>query len=263
MKVAILYICTGKYNQFFYGFYNSCERYFLKGIASIEYFVFTDNTSLSEKKNVHIIKKECAGFPADSLFRFDMFLEIKEMLIKTDYIYFFNSNTEFKAPIGTEILPLKGNGLVGAEWPGKRKPFKHPAFYPYERNKRSLAYIPPRGEKPYIYYMGGINGGSTHEYLRMIETLSKNIRWDYQNGIIAFAHDESHINKYFRSHKCKILSPEYCFPEEWITDSFSPKIIFRDKVKIDPYFNKGRDNSFKGKIQKMGQIIWRALKWYI
>jgi len=33
MKVAILYICTGIYSQFWNGFYESCNKYFLKDIA--------------------------------------------------------------------------------------------------------------------------------------------------------------------------------------------------------------------------------------
>lgn len=109
-----------------------------------------------------------------------MFLQVRQELEKTDYIYFFNSNAEFKAPVGKELLPLNGEKLVGAEWPGKRKPFKHPAFYPYERNKHSSAYIPPREDKPYIYYMGGINGGEAADYLEMAETLSENIYADYE-----------------------------------------------------------------------------------
>ena len=116
MKVAILYICTGKYNQFFKGFFESCEKYLLKDIAQLEYYVFTDDMSLSDEANVHLIKKECAGFPADSLFRFDMFLQVRQELEKTDYIYFFNSNAEFKAPVGKELLPLNGEKLVGAEF---------------------------------------------------------------------------------------------------------------------------------------------------
>lgn len=263
MKVAILYICTGKYNQFFNGFYESCEKYLLKSIARLEYYVFTDDMNLSPANNVHLIKKEWAGFPADSLFRFDMFLQVKGELEKADYIYFFNSNAELKAPIGTEILPLNGEKLVGAEWPGKRKPFKHPAFYPYERNKYSLAYISPWEPKAYLYFMGGINGGVAADYLEMTETLSKNIRKDYEKGIVALVHDESHINKYFRSHDCKILTAEYCFPEEWITGDFSPKIIFRDKVKVDPYFNKERDHSLKGKLKKAVEVVCRAIQWYI
>ncbi len=263
MKVAVLYICTGRYNQFFEGFYESCEKYFLKGIADIEYIVFTDDMTLSDSKKVHLYKKECKGFPLDSLFRFDMFLQVKEELKKADYIYFFNSNAELKAPVGMEILPLNGEKLVGAEWPAKRKPFNHSMFYPYERNKRSTAYIAPHEDKPYIYYMGGINGGESAAYIRMIETLSANIRKDYENGIIAIVHDESHINKYFRRYNCKVLSAEYCYPEEWITDGFSPKIIFRNKVKIDPYFNKGCDHSLKGKLKHAVMLAYRAAQWYI
>ena len=64
MKVAILYICTGKYNQFFKGFFESCEKYLLKDIAQLEYYVFTDDMSLSDEANVHLIKKECRlSFP--------------------------------------------------------------------------------------------------------------------------------------------------------------------------------------------------------
>ena len=262
MTIAILYICTGRYNQFFSEFYKSCEKYFLSGIEK-QYFVFTDKLNLSDAENVHLIKKECAGFPADSLFRFEMFLNIKSELSKFNYIYFFNSNALFLQPVGTEILPNSSEKLVAAEWPGKRKPFKWSAFYPYERNKKSTAYIPPFEQKKYTYYMGGINGGISSDYIQLIEKLANNIRTDYNNGIIAIVHDESHLNKYLRSHTCKTLSSEYCMPEEWIQNGFFPKIIFRDKVKIDPYFNKGRDHSIKGKIKKGWQILWRAIKWYI
>ncbi len=44
---------------------------------------------------------------------------------------------------------------------------------------------------------------------------------------------------------------------------FSPKIIFRDKVKLDPYFNKGRDYSLKGKLKKTVSVIYRAIRWYL
>lgn len=66
MKVAILYICTGRYNQFFKGFYESCERNFLPN-SNKEYFVWTDDDGLAEGRgNVYIYHKECAGFPVQS-----------------------------------------------------------------------------------------------------------------------------------------------------------------------------------------------------
>lgn len=261
-RVAILYICTGKYNQFFYGFYESAEEFFLRGVAEVEYFVWTDDENLSQKENVHIIKKVCEGFPADSLFRFEMFLQVKEQLYSFDFVFFFNSNALFKAPVGDEFIAFASDcDLLGARWRGLPKPFNLPCFYPYERNKKSAAYIAPHNS-PYLYYMGGLNGGKTESYLKMAETLARNIRNDYEKGIIACVHDESHINRYFREHKPFVVPFEYAWPEEWIAD-FSPKIVFRDKVKLDQYFNKGRKNSLGAKVSKCFRLLWRALIWYM
>ncbi|EOS01238.1 hypothetical protein C799_01616 [Bacteroides thetaiotaomicron dnLKV9] len=262
MKVAILYICTGRYNQFFKGFYESCERNFLPN-SNKEYFVWTDDDDLAEGRgNVYIYHKECAGFPADSLFRFEMFLQAEKELKEFDYIYFLNSNAAIIKPVGNEILPDE-SGLAMGRWPGKRMT-QHPMFYPYERNKNSLAYIAPGG-KNYIYFMGGFNGGTSDAYLTMIRVLSNNIREDYTKGIIACVHDESHINKYLRSHPCKVLGPLYTTPEEYTYKhlDYEPYIIFRDKVKVDPYFNKGRNRSQWGQFCKGVRILKRALKWYL
>ena len=70
MKVAILYICTGRYAQFFDGFYKSAEQYLLQGVEK-RYFVFTDQEQLTEAANVELLIRPCRGFPEDSLFRFD------------------------------------------------------------------------------------------------------------------------------------------------------------------------------------------------
>lgn len=258
-RIGILYICTGRYNKFFKDFYSSCERFFLPEYDK-HYYVWTDDNSISSYSNrVHVFYKECAGFPYDSLFRFEMFMAAEELLAQEDYLYFFNSNAEFKQYVGEELLPNE-SGLIAAYWPGKRQR-QWSALYPYERNKSSLAYIPPF-HGPYRYYMAGINGGSTEEYMQMVRTLAKNIRTDYNNGIIAMVHDESHINAYLRNHPCKIIGSEYCWPEEWKTNSI-PKIVFRDKVRIDNYFNKGRDHSFVGKIKRAYRLFKRVISWYI
>jgi len=258
MKVAVLYICTGKYSRFYTGFYESAEKYLLKGLSDIEYFVFTDNAELAKTGNVHFIETPCAGFPYDSLFRFEMFLRIKEDLKKFDLVYFFNANTAFCQPVGKEIFPDE-TGLIAAKWPRRNRQF--PAFYPYERNRKSQAYIAPF-QPPYAYYMGGINGGTASAYLNMVETCAANIRSDYMRGIIARVHDESHINKYLRTHACKVLPPAYCWPEEWAAQ-FSPIIIFRDKVKLDPSFGKGRDRSLWGRMKKGVGMLYRAIRWYV
>lgn len=258
MKVAILYICTGKYNQFFLDFYHSCELYFLKGIASVEYFVFTDDLKLSSDKRVHLFEKKCQGFPLDSLFRFEMFLSIKERLKDFDYTFFFNANMLFVAPIGEDFLPQKEK-LMAVIHPGF---YNKPAIlYPYERNRKSTAYI-PKSTKEHHYYMGSLNGGTTCDYFDLVETCAENTRIDYEAGLIASVHDESHLNKYLSEHICLGLSPAYAYPEDWYLP-FEPKIILRDKVKIDPYFNKGRDHSLWGKAKKGVRIAINALRWYL
>ena len=106
-KIAILYICTGKYKVFWKDFYESSEKLFLNG-AHKHYFVFTDAHDLDHvNKNVTIINKECRGFPLDSLFRFDMFLEIEELILPYDYAFFFNANMLFVEKVGSELFPKK------------------------------------------------------------------------------------------------------------------------------------------------------------
>lgn len=260
MKIAILYICTGRYNVFFNGFYLSCKKYLLNE-AEKHFYVWTDDERIGEgKEDVTIIHKECAGFPADSLFRFEMFLQAEEELKKYDYIYFFNANSEIRRPIGEEILP-DSSGLAMGIWPGKRE-HQHPMFFPYERNKKSLAYVAPHG-KNYTYYMGGLNGGTSKAYLQMIHTLSDNIRDDYNRGIIAKVHDESHINAYLRTHACKKLGREFCLPEEWMLAGEKTKNVFRNKVLVDPYFNKGRKFNLWARLRKGWSILWGAIIWYV
>lgn len=260
MKIAVLYICTGRYNQFFNTFYTSCERNLIP-YSEKHFYIWTDDDHLADGlNNVTIIHKECAGFPADSLFRFEMFQQVEDQLMNYDYIYFFNSNAEMRSPIGEEILP-DGSGLAMGIWLGKRE-HQHPMFFPYERNRKSLAYVAPFG-KDYTYFMGGLNGGTPKAYMKMIHTLSKNIRDDYRRGIVAKVHDESHINAYLRTHPCKKLGREFCLPEEWIQEGEQPKNVFRNKVLLDPYFNKGRMADPWNRIKKGMGILYDVFRWYL
>lgn len=262
MKIALLYICTGRYNQFFDGFYTTSKENFLPNAVK-EYFVWTDDEHLADsRENVHVYHKECAGFPADSLFRFEMFLQAEEELKNFDYIYFLNANAFVKKTVGEDVLP-DATGLAMGIWPGKNL-HRHPMFFPYERNKKSLAYIAPWG-KNYKYFMGGFNGGTPDAYLAMIRILCKNIRNDYNRGIIACVHDESHINRYLRDHACKVIGSLYTTPEEYTYGKldYQPCIIFRDKVKIDPYFNKNRDNTFGGYLKKGLKMFLNTIRWYL
>jgi len=90
---------------------------------------------------------------------------------------------------------------------------KHKQPLPFETNKSSTAYIDP--EKAKYYFCGGFYGGKTSEMLKLFEMNMKNIYKDLENNYIAVWHDESHTNKYFNDNTpTKILTPDYCFPED-------------------------------------------------
>ena len=258
-SVVILYICTGKYSIFWSKFFESCQQYFLPG-AEKHYYVFTDDQNIKSSEFVHTYFQSPKGFPMDSLLRFDIFEPVEEELKKSDYIFFFNSNIEFVAAVGEEILPGEQNeGLVGVLHPG----YLHssPFWLPFERLKKSTAYV-GRGIKKYNYYLGGINGGTTPCYLRMIRTCRENIREDLIKGIIAFYHDESHINKYFSTRNILQLSPSYGYPEDWKLP-FEPKILILNKMKHGgSYFDKLPSSSYLKRIRLFFKRFLSGVSWY-
>lgn len=225
MKIAILYVALGRYTVFWKDFYTSCQKFFIPE-ADREYYVFTDAEDLefANNSNVHLIHQEKRGWPYDTLLRFDMFLGIEDKLKKADYIFFFNGNAKFLKKIAPkEMLPDdEHDGLVAAtfDWT--------PDKFTYDRNPESLAYI-PYGEGKY-YFRGGVNGGKTEAYLKLIHTLSENTKKDLDKGVIAAWHDESHLNKYLLDKNPLILSHYYCFNRERLFNSPKVKIVMQDKT---------------------------------
>ena len=105
MKVAVLYICTGKYIRFWEEFYRTAEASFLPGIEK-HYFVFTDGTFAEQaNENVTKIFQKNLGWRDNPLRRVHMVLGIEESLIPYDYLYFFNANCRFHQPVEIEITP--------------------------------------------------------------------------------------------------------------------------------------------------------------
>lgn len=229
-KVGMLYICTGEYVAFWENFYKSFEKFFLPESYK-EYFVFTDADSIYDEQNndrIHRIYQENLGWPGNTLFRYRIFMKQKERLRKFDWLYFMNANAICKQTIREEFMPAEG--LLFVQHPGYFN--KSSLRFPYEHRKKSMAYIPYGKGK--IYICGGVNGGESEKFLRLIEELSVRIDQDYKNGIIAKWHDESQINKYMlqlKEEEYKVLSPSYCYPEDWAIP-FEEIITILNKEKV-------------------------------
>lgn len=230
-KVAILYICTGRYAVFWHDFYASVERFFLRETEK-HYFVFTDSPDLLSinNANVHPIHQTTEPWPYPTLHRFKYFSSIRDRLLNFDYVIFMNANLIVNKRIKqNEILPdsSRGESLFVTLHPGYFD--KSEVDFNYDRNPQSLAYIQPGQGKH--YFAGGFNGGISKDYLDLIDELAKRVDLDNKNNIIALWHDESHLNKYMLEYSkaFKIVSPAYLYPQGKKLP-FSKKIIILDKT---------------------------------
>ena len=259
MKVAIVYICTGKYQIFFDNFYNTCESNFLND-NSKHYFVWSEKET--DKNNVTNIFRESKGFPYDSLMRFHFFLEIESELKKFDYVFFFNSNTVFKNKLKFDEIPK--SDLVCFTGLGHERYKRFPCFFPYERNKKSNAYI-PRLKYNYKYVSGAIFGGKTGPFLDLCHRIKNWIDEDDMIGILPIFHDESYLNKYhfLYSDKISLMNYIYCISEETANiKQINAKIVFESKEKYGDYFIK-RKRHLSSHILHLFNKLTHALRWYL
>ena len=194
IKIGLLIIATNKYLQFIPPLLQSADSFFCKN-EEVTYFLFSDHQG-----------------------------EIRDELKKMDYLFYCDADMLFVGDVGTEILEERVATL-------------HPGCFLWnlrgepETRPESLAYIGDDEEIPDCYKCGGFNGGSSAEFLKMSETLCENIKKDYENGIIARWHDESHFNRYMLDHPpTKILPPSYCFAENYPLP-FEPKLLALEKNK--------------------------------
>lgn len=235
MKIALLIIATNKYYRFVKPLYKSVKKYFFPdGEQQISIFLFTDHRKVPEGC-IRVYQKH-APWPEITLKRFHMFEEIRDQLLKMDYVFYCDIDMRFVHPVGKEILSKFSAAI-------------HPYFYDtpredlhYETNVESTAYVPPSIGKR--YYCGGFFGCTADTFLKMSKTIKKNIDIDLNHGIIAKWHDESHLNFYLAKNPPeKELDPGYCYPEgENIP--YEPKILAlsknHTKIRSDslPFFRQ-------------------------
>ena len=253
MKIAILYICTGRYIRFWEEFYEKTEKFFLTSYHK-EYFVFTDQAVAPINERIHPIKQKQLGWPYDTLMRFAMFRKVEDQLSSFNYIFFLNANMRFLQPVNEEVLPSeKEGGLVAVKHPGFFD--KTNEAFTYERDPRSEAYI-PEGNGQH-YFMGGFNGGTSEAYLQLIKDLDRNIKKDLRKNIVAIWHDESHLNKYLLDHKCKVLDSSFGYPENWDLP-LERKVMILDKSRLGghSFLREKKISIFEKAIRKLGLARW-------
>lgn len=211
MKIGVIIIGTGKYDEFFEQLYDSFEEYFLPNHKKT-YFYLTDSKNDNLPYNVHKFYIPRKGFPYDTLYRYKYFLSIEKEIRDSDVecLYYTDIDMQAVAKMDDEILPSYHKPLVAVA---------HPGFYNIskgtpETRKISKAFIDSNEPRDY-YVAGGFQGGLTNEYLQASHILNNLIDDDYSRGIIPVWNDESMWNRFYTSNlkKFKVLTPSYVYPE--------------------------------------------------
>lgn len=216
-NVGLLIVATGKYVDFVPPLLQSAEKHFCTN-HDVTYFIFTDgviNCSPEITKKIVRIEQNKLGWPKDTMMRFSMYYEHRKQLADMDYLFATDADMRFENEVGDEIL----SDRVGTQ---------HPGFVgrrgTYESRPQSAAYV--KANEGATYFAGGFNGGKRDEFLRMAETIAKNVETDLNKNLIAVWHDESHVNRYFVNNPpTKILSPSYCYPDN---DAHYKRNIWRE-----------------------------------
>lgn len=233
MNIAICFVGTNVYRNFFPKYYNSIMSKFIINLDKT-FFVFTDNKDdpVFKKENVIINKIENEGWPENTLFRYKYIDSIEEKIKEYDYFLFIDPDMFVVEEIKkNEIFTDKP--FVGVQHPSfNNKDFDY-RIGTFENRRESTAFIDIQNEDVSNYYQGCLWGGRTPEILDMIKELKNNVEIDEKNKIRALWFDESHLNRFMISNKDKVntLDSGYCYPEKW-NISFYKKIIHIDKTHL-------------------------------
>lgn len=202
-NVGLCVMATGRYLAFAETMMESARKHFMND-QNVTFFLFTDGKP-TEASDVVVFHQERLGWPKDTLLRCEVYLKQKEAFAEMDFIFACDADMLFVDSVGSEIL-------------GERVATQHPGFVgkrgSYETNKKSTACVDNNEGK--YYFCGGFYGGSRDEFVNFLQGTLAQINKDFQRGLIAVWHDESHLNRYFIDHEpTVILDPSYCYPESW------------------------------------------------
>ena len=210
-RIAIIFIGTNRYIDFFPKYYLTIKKYFLLNTEK-DFFVFTDQIDyefLKNKKDVIVVPSQHQGWPFSTLLRFKLINKIANKLKNYSHIIYIDADMYANEIVSENEFFSHNKPLFGVQhdsYTNKQGEF--------EKSPLSLAAV-NNGEDLSIYNVGAFWGGQKDYFLNLIAELEKRVDIDLKNNIIAKWHDESHLNKYFieNRHLVYTLDPSYAFPE--------------------------------------------------
>ena len=228
MKVAVIFIGTGKYLNFLPKYWEKVESNFLPGVEKT-IFAFTDGELSDVPDNVKVVKQEHLEWPLITLLRFEIINKIKDELMNYDQLVFMDADTVVYDTVTTEEF-FSDKPFFGVHHPCHFLGFPPHNKLPgaFETNAASHGSIDLKQYSPKVYYQGCLWGGKIPEVFELIDLIDIRTQLDVKHNSIPVWHDESHINRFFIENEDRVhlLGPEYAYPEVFESHcDFDPKIV--------------------------------------
>lgn len=232
MKVAVIFIGTGKYLNFLPKYWEKVESNFLPDVEKT-IFAFTDGELSDVPGNIIVVKQEHLEWPFITLLRFGIINKMKEELLKYDQLVFMDADTVVYDTVTVEEF-FSDKPFFGVHHPCHFLGFPPHNKLPgaFETDARSQGSIDLDQYSPKVYYQGCLWGGKIPEVFELIDLIDQRTQVDIKNDTIPVWHDESHINRFFIENEDRVhlLGPEYAYPEVFESScTFDPKIVHLEK----------------------------------
>jgi hypothetical protein len=259
-QLTIFSVATDRYLEFWLELYNSAEQ-FLEDNLTIQWILFTNRendipTQVSEKlgPNLMLVRIESTPWPMPTLLRYELLAGVAHKVLG-EIIMHLDADMLFASSLSKNDLSeaLGDNELAFVRHPGFFRPssFSKVKFYlrnrryilsdfksliinggigSWEKNTDSLAFVSRK--KRNIYVCGATWFGRRESIIDLCRLLGERIKKDLSKNIVARFHDESHLNWYAANNKVKLLSPKYCYEENYPQlIQIKPTIIAVEKGK--------------------------------
>ena len=164
------------------------------------------------------IQQENLGWPGNTLYRYSMFMKLKEELKQYDYIYFVQVTGRLWTYMHEDLLiPKEGQYPLTVF-----RNIDMPDYLSYDPQPNSTAFI-DKDKEGKIYAQGGAFGGTPEAFIELSETCIANIAKNAENGVSEWLNDESHLNKFILDKNPK---------ESWLRFWWPPTDQQRSKCKL-------------------------------
>jgi hypothetical protein len=239
-NVAYLSIATNQYVHYWASMIESANLVFGQNDA-VSFIVFTDQKDFCESiavthPNLHIsvVQIESLKWPEATLLRYKIYSKFAhgidaDVLCHIDADMLFLANPyEFLVPSdwkkGVALVAHPGyfrNSKNGVSLQQRCKDLfrmiRTGGLGTWETNRKSTAFV--RRRKRNVYVCGGSWMAKKENFISLISNLNRSTEEDYENGVMAKWHDESHLNRWASENEFTILSPSFCYDSsyKWLT----------------------------------------------